>query len=237
MKKIVLLLFLLTAARGSFAQLAANDSVKNVFVLSFGAHQTIMNNPGFNNWTLTNYHKKINNPINIEGDLTFFIKTYDVGLQYSANSFAFTTVHLGTHLTAAQSKLSSWLDFDFGQLYIKRTDMAPIDYTPTPDQQGENLKLEYSVYYIGLTSKNYLNNLHFHFGKHKKTSFNAGFYLSAGYDPFNDRQWTYGYNDNAHTTINSDGTTTVPYKSVTINSIPPLNRFFMEAGIFAGIGN
>jgi hypothetical protein len=238
MKKIVLLIFVLAAAGRSFAQLAANDSSKKVFVLSLGVHQSFMNNPAFNAWTLSNYNKKINSTINGEGDLTFFMKKYDAGLHYSsANSFDFTALYFGLRLTSVQSKVSSWLNFDFGGLNIDRSDLAPVDYTLTPDQQGKKLKLEYSMYYIGLTSKNYLNNLHFHFGKHKKTSFNTGFYLSAGYDPFNDRAWSYGYDDNANATIDSDGNTTVPFKSVKVNSVPLLNRFFMEAGIFVGIGN
>ncbi len=238
MKKLILICCMLLSAEAVFAQLGAAGATDNVFVVSIGVQQRFVNNPEFNTWALSNYNKNFANKINGEGDFTYFKNWYDAGIHLSSsNSFINATLYFGLRLTSPKSKISSYLNFDAGVLSFQSFNMVPVNYTPTPDEQGKQLKLTYESYYLGLTSKNYLNDLHFHFGKHKKISFNTGFYVSAGYDPFNDRSWTYGYDDTANETIDSDGNTDIPFKGVNINNIPLLNRFFMEAGIFVGIGN
>jgi len=238
MRKLLFTAVMLLSVKATFAQLNADGSPTDVLVFSLGLHQTFMNNGAFDAWTLANFNKKLNQGINGEGDLAYFWKKYDGGVHLSASSsFVFGDLYFGTKLTPVHSPISSYLNLDLGILGFSRHDIMPVDYTPTPDQQGKDLKLKYSMPYLGLTSLNYLNNLHFRFGKHKKMSFNTGFYFTAGYDVFNDGKWKYGYDDTANESIDADGNVSTPFKSVTINTIPRLNRFFMEAGIFVGIGN
>jgi hypothetical protein len=238
MKKFIFMIFMLLLAKATFAQLNADGSPNDVLVISLGLHQTFMNNGAFDAWTLSNFNKKLNQDINAEGDLSYFWKKYDAGVHLSSSaSFVFGNLYFGTKLTPTHSSVSSYLNLDLGLLGFSRHDIVPVDYTPTPDQQGKDLKLKYSMPYLGLTSMNYLNNLHFRFGKHNKTSFNTGFYVTAGYDVFNARKWKYGYDDKANETIDADGAASVPFKSVTLHNIPLFNQFFVEAGIFVGIGN
>jgi hypothetical protein len=239
MKKLILIFLLLVTGKSSFAQLDAAGWPADMYVFSVGAQQNIMNNPAFDAWARTNFNKKININISPAGDFAYFGKKYDGGLHVSAlNGFTFVSLYGGLRLTSLHSKVSSWLNLGVGGLEIDRYDIAPVNYIPTPDEVGKKNRLQYNMTYLELSSRNYLNSLHYRVGKNKKTSLNAGFYVTAGYDPFNnDRKWKYGYDDNANTTYDDDGNSTTPFNSVTIHNIPLLNRFFMEAGIFVGIGN
>lgn len=237
MKKSVFILFMLLSVKAAFAQLNA-DGGPNVFVGSIGIHQTFMNNQAFNSWSLSNYNKKYYQATGVHVELAYFDKQFDYGLHISGyGSFISAYAYIGKRLTSLHSKISSYLDLDFGDLAFDRSDIVPPGYVRTPDQEGKDLKLEYGMNYMGLTSTNFLNSMNFHFGKHKKISFNTGFYATVAYNVFNDRYWKYGYDDNANSTSDGDGGVNIPFNSVTIHNIPLLNRFFIEAGIFVGIGN
>jgi len=238
MKKIVLILVFIVLVKGIYAQVTAKDSTDHVFVASVGFRQLFMNDGQFDTWTETNYNKKINLYSAVALDLGYYTKKYDGGIDISGtNSTYFLDLYFGERLTSKASNISSYLNLFVGGFQFNSYDIKPIDYTLTPDQVGKKLKLNYGMYYFGLSSKTYFNKLHTCIGKHKKVSLNSGFYVNAGYDPFNDRIWEYGYEDNANSGIDSNGDITTPFKSVTIHNIPLLNRFFMEAGIFIGIGN
>ena len=239
MKKLIFISLLLAAGKSSFTQVSANDWPSDVYVFSLGPQQNIMNNPGFDVWARANYNKRISLNISPAGDLAYFGKKYDAGLNVSGlNGFAFFSFYAGRRLTSLHSRISSWLNFGVGGFSLHRSDIAPVNYILTPDEVGEKMRLQYNTTFFELTSRNYLNNLHWRIGRNKKTSLNAGFYVTAGYDPLRyNRTWKYGYDDEANTTYDDDGGSSTPFNSVTIRSIPPLNRFFMQAGIFIGIGN
>jgi len=238
MRKILLSLLFILSVKSTFAQLAADGSTNKVFVASIGVRQLFMNNGQFDSWTEKNYNKKINFDKGAMFDLAFYFKKYDAGLDVSGTSSStFIDFYFGKKLTPPTGSFSSYLNFFIGGMELNRYDLEPLDYTPTQDQQGKKMELNYSMTYLGLSSRNYFNKTHIRFGKHKKTSLNSGFYVSAGYDPFNDRGWKYGYDDTADNSIDSNGDTTTPFKSVDVHNVPLLNRFFMEAGIFVGIGN
>jgi hypothetical protein len=239
MKKLIFILLLLAVCKSSFAQLSSNGWPADVYIVSLGPQQNMMNNPGFDAWSRTNYNKRVSLNISPAGDLAYFGKKYDGSLNVSGlNGFVFVSLYAGYRLTSLHSKISSWLNFGVGGLEVHRYDIAPINYTPTPDEIGEKNRLQYNMTFFELSSRNYLNNLHWRIGRNKKTSLNAGFYVTAGYDPLRyNRTWKYGHDDNANTTYDDDGGSSTPFNSVTIHNIPVLNRFFMQAGIFVGIGN
>lgn len=239
MKKLIIILLLLVTGKSSFAQLEAGGWPAGMVVFSVGAQQNIMNNQAFDAWTMSNYNKKIRLNITPAGDLAYFAKKYDGGAGLSGlNGFTFISFYGGRRLTPLHSAISSWLNLGIGGLVVNRSDIAPVNYVLTPDEVGQKNRLQYTMTYLELSSRNYLNNLHFRFGKKKKTSFNAGFYVTAGYDPFNNgRYWKYGYDDTNNTTYDEDGSSSTPFNGVTIHNVPLLNRFFMQAGIFIGLGN
>ncbi|WP_183575463.1 hypothetical protein HDF18_16200 [Mucilaginibacter sp. X5P1] len=235
MKKIVLVFFLLLIFTRGFSQLSFNDSPFKMAVFSFGAHQTIMNNPGFDNWASSNYNRTITSKISIEGDLTAITRNYEFGIHFTnPTPYGVGGLYAGRRLTPLRSEISSYLEFNIGGFFGRFKNLSPVNYKPTADQQGQDLELHYDATYIGLTSKNYFNNLHFRIGKSKGVSVNPGFYFAFSYIPFNDGSWSYGYNvaddsdpDNPSTSFNS----------VKVKGIPKLNNVFMDAGIFIGFGN
>src|ERR1700749_832261 len=132
MKKLIFIMLLLAGCKSSFAQLSANGWPADVYVFSVGPQQTIMNNPAFNAWTMTNYNKKIAANITPAGDFAYFGKYYGGGLHVSGlNGFTFVSLYASRRLTSLHSKITSWLNFGVGGLDIHRYDIAPLNYTPT----------------------------------------------------------------------------------------------------------
>jgi len=235
MKKIILIFFLLLLFTRCFSQLSFNDSPFKMVIFSFGVHQNIMNNPGFNDWASSNYNRPITNAISVEGDITAITRNYEFGVHFTDSApYGVWSFYAGRRLTPIRSAVSSYLEFNIGNFSGRFKNLSPVNYQPTADQQGQDLRLHYDAVYLGLTSKNYFNNLHFRIGKSKGVSFNPGFYFAFGYEPFNEGSWTYGYNVADDSDPDSPGTI---FNSVKIKDIPKLNSFFMDAGIFIGFGN
>lgn len=224
MKRILLSLFLLVIFKGAFAQLNGYDKVPDdMVVFSLALNHTFMNSPQFNTWTSTNYNLHERYLMNAAIDLGIVNRHYDAGAFLSIPSpYALTSLYFGRKLTARQSKITSWLNLEAGSYSGVFSNIAPVDYTPTADQQGKKLELQYHTAYIALTSKNYLNFLHFssRFVR-KRMPYNAGFYFGVGYMPWNGT-WRYGYID--HT-----------FKNVEINNIPKLGKTMVNTGLFFGI--
>src|ERR1700744_2928386 len=111
MKKLIIILFLLLSGKAVFAQLESGGWPAGIIVLTVGSQQTIMNNSSFDVWTRTNYNKTVAVNITPAGDLAYFAKHYDGGLDVSGlNGFTFISFYGGRRLTALHSKISSWLN-------------------------------------------------------------------------------------------------------------------------------
>jgi len=237
MKKLIIILSMLLSVKATFAQLSFSDAPYDFYTIAGGMHQLFMSNPGFDNWTQTNYNRKISNQPSGEVNLTFFLKQYDFGGHVSfGNPYGYGGLFFGRRLTSRRSPVSSWLNFELGSTYGFFDSTPPVGYTKTADQQGQDLHFKYNVFYAGLSSWNYINALHFRIGKSTGISFNPGFFFSANVDPFWQGVWKYGYytsDDNG----DYDTPSTSTFHHVNITNVPKLNRFFMDAGIFIGFGN
>jgi len=235
MKKIILIFFTLLPFSRCFSQLSFNNSPFKMVIFSFGVHQTIMSNPGFDDWALSNYNRTIANPVSVEGDVTVISRNYEFGVHFTdAAPYGGWSFYAGRRLTPLRSVISSYLEFNIGSFSGRFKNLSPVNYQPTADQQGQDLRLHYDAFYVGLTSKNYINSLHFRIGKRSGVSFNPGFYFAFGYEPFNSGSWTYGYDVADDSDPDNPGST---FNSVKVAGIPKLNNFFMDAGIFIGFGN
>ena len=229
MKKAYLLFLLLMPFTSSFCQVNLQGTTYHLFTFSLGVDQPVENNQAFNSWTLSNYNRKLGNSIKGSIDLSFIGKSADAGAVANAGSFSdVVLLYWGPRLTPVTSPFSSFLNFQFG-LYNGTPGITPVNYVPTTDQQGKHLHLYYEAAFFGLSSKNYFNKLHFKTGKGKKgISWNTGFHVDAGYEPWAD-DWKYGY-------YKGEGKYST-FVSNRINTIPNLNKVFFNAGIFAGIGS
>ena len=169
MKKIILLLFLLIVFKDSFCQVNAAGDQAPLFMLSLGADKMLINNPAFDTWTESNYNRKIGYSLNAAVDLSVVFKSYDVGMHIITGSPAETvSIYGGKRLTPLNSKVSSFIELQFGE-FVVRPGVAPVDYVLTANQPGKKLELDYNAIYFGMTSKNYLNALHFKMGKGKRS--------------------------------------------------------------------
>ena len=205
-----------------------NGTKDHVLVISLGAEKTFMNNPAFDNWTELNYNKRINDIASLGLDVNILLKSYDVGI-YGALGYPYLTysIYWGRRLTGLQSNISSFLNLNIGGLYAD-PNVAPVNYVPTADQQGKKLYLRYDAAYIGLSSKNYLNKLHFSSGKGKgAVSYNSGFYVNFGYEPWGG-DWRYGYDRGSGKNTEFIGNK--------VYGIPGLNKVFFTTGVFFGLG-
>jgi hypothetical protein len=229
MKQLLFLIILLAVLKNSFCQINLNGTEERTFVLSVGAEKMFINNEAFNNWTEQNYNKKINNFASLNLDVNMILKAYDVGIDASVGyPYAVGSIYWGRRLTSLQSKVSSFLNLHIG-FFDALPDVAPVNYVPTPDQQGKHLQLQYHETYIGLSDKNYLNKLNFRTGKGKKAvSYNPGFYFDFGYEPWNG-DWQYGYYKGSGKYSQFIGNK--------VYGIPNLSKIFFTTGIFIGIGN
>jgi hypothetical protein len=228
-KKLAVALVLLTISGYSFSQVNFNNTQGNMLILSLGMNKTVIDNPGFDAWTRTNYNKTENYILSGNIDIAFITKKYDFGLGLNAPyPYGVGSFYFGRRLTSKQSWISSFLNFEAGVFEAVYTDIAPVNYTFTSSQQGQNMQLHYYNTYFGLTSKNYINGLSFRSGKGRKgVSFNSGFYFRVGYEPWKG-DWEYGYYTGSGKYAQFHGQK--------VNGIPQLNNMFMDTGIFIGIG-
>jgi hypothetical protein len=220
-----ILLCLLSCFQNSFCQRnSQNFQTDSMFFFGMGLSKLSINRLAFDQWTRANYNLTESYNLNTYIDLDYIGGRYDLGLNFNLGS-AFSTdlVYLGVRLTSPRSKIASWLNFEVGEFQGVFTNIAPVNYTLTPDQVGQKLELHYKQGYIGLTSKNFLNFLHFNtrLGK-TKVPFNSGFFVSAGYQPGHGT-WRYGY-------YNSD----TVFVSNKVRTIPKLGNVQVRAGVFAG---
>ncbi|HWD87785.1 MAG TPA: hypothetical protein VG367_06630 [Mucilaginibacter sp.] len=103
----------------------------------------------------------------------------------------------------------------------------------TPDQQGKQMQLRSFNDYFGVTSRNYFNRFRFFIGKAHHAIFSSGFYVTAGYLPFH-KNWYYGYWKDDGTS--GDGTPGYTFEGGKVYGVPNINNFFIDTGLFAGIG-
>jgi len=230
MKKLIVLIVLFITAQTSFAQRSFDGTADNLVIISGGVNQLIIYNPAFNAWAANNYNAQVRNGLSGEIDMALTFKSYDFGFDYTGNN-PYGTVggFVGKRLTSYSSGISSWLNVNVGNFFAYFHNLAPVDYKPTPDQVGQKLELHYYATYIGLTSRNYFNKAVIRIGKRKGVALTPSVYFSAEYEPFHDAAWKYGYN------YTEPDDTSRHFKSVTINTIPKLNKFFFNAGITMGI--
>jgi hypothetical protein len=229
MKKIITIIVLLVLSKSSFCQVNLRGTEDHLVTFSMGLDKTFITNPAFDSWTALNYNKKIGYFMGGMVDINIVLKSYDFGVYLSAGYPYLTgSSYWGRRLTSLQSKISSFLNLKIGT-FIAYPNVSPVNYVPTHDQQGKQLELRYEAAYIGLSSKNYLNKLSFRTGKGKKAvSWNSGFYVDFGYEPWNG-DWQYGY-------YKGSGKYS-QFISNRIYSIPNLSNEFINIGIFIGFGS
>jgi len=229
MKKNLILFVLIFLCKIACCQVNLNGTEDHVMIVSLGADRTFINNPAFNSWAETNYNRKIDYVASFSFDLNIVLNYADMGIDLNAGSpYINGSVYYGRRLTSMKSAVSSFLNIELGGFFAAPR-FAPANYTPTPDEQGKKLELHYSAAYIGLSSRNYLNKLHFKKGKGKNAvSFNPGFNFEFGYEPWGG-DWRYGYYKGSGKSAQ--------FISNKVYNVPALGNVFFNAGISLGIGN
>ena len=178
----VLILF---AAPNAFGQRnVSNLQPEGMLIINIGVDDFFISRQAFDRWTRMNFNLVENNNPNIFADFGGIFRAYDFGTSVSSNGIGFdlTQGYIGRRLTRPQSPISSWLNLEFGGISGTFTNIRPVNYVLTPDQAGQKLQLRYLSNYWGLTSKNYLNFLHYNAPslKHKKIAINSGFFVRCG---------------------------------------------------------
>ncbi|HWZ04220.1 MAG TPA: hypothetical protein VNX40_11465 [Mucilaginibacter sp.] len=224
-KKIALPFFLLFLFQSSFCQRnAVNKEPDSMFFFHMGASNAFINRQAFDQWTRANYNLTERYNLNLLIDLGYIYRGFDFGADLSVDAtFNQHLVYFGRRLTGPHSFITSWLNFEYGQFTAVFTNIAPINYKPTPDQQGQQLELQYTANYIGLSSRNFFNFLHhtIRIGK-GGIPINTGFFVGAGYQPHGGN-WQYGY-------YNKD----TVFTAVKIKTIPKLSKVQVTTGVFVG---
>jgi hypothetical protein len=230
---------LLFCAR-SFGQYVMQQQ-ESTISFSFGVSRPFIDNQAFDNWRLQNYNIKAGH-LGGNFDITGIARNNDFGIHISsAPDFNVASVYFGRRLTNMQSSISSFLNFQAGAFWATYSNIAPLDVTVPPDNQGDKPQLEYSNFYFALSSKNYFNKLNINLGKsYSRSVVGMGVYFDLGYEPFKS-YWSYGYskNDPNNPTTDSngdtiDGLTFVGKDKVT--SVPHLGTVVFDVGIFIVLG-
>jgi len=230
MKKLVTILLGLITCGHVAAQNTSSHPVD--FILDAGIDKVSMNNLGLNYWALSHYRKSVLPGISGQFDLTAAGR-WDLNLHVSAaNPFVIFDIEFGRRLTPPNRILTSYINLDFGDLDAIFYNLAPINYTLTPDQQGQKMQLRSDNRYFGITSRNYIDRLRIFVNKSHQASLRPGFFVKAGWLPFR-QQWKYGYDKDDG--VDGDGNPTSYFNGVKVYGIPNLDNFFVDAGIFIGI--
>lgn len=225
MKKLIIIFILAGCFNQAFAQLNSKNREDGLFSIEIGPNQMFYNNGDFNRWTTANYNI-------IEKNLTGFLATLSYTDKHLGGGFSIGynspltnyMAYFGYKLTGRYTAISSWLNLQFGELSARFKNIAPVNYQLTDDEIGQKMELHYNAAYIGISSKNYINSLHWNIkvGK-EKIPVNAGFYASLGFTPFA-RNWRcgyYSYKDNDTTFVNRK-----------VGTIPKTSKVYGSAGFF-----
>jgi hypothetical protein len=224
-RKIAVTLFLLLLFQSSFCQRnAANMEPDSMLYFHMGASNAFINRQAFDQWTRANYNLTEKYNANFMLDLGGVYKRFDLGGSLNVGgSFNQFVVYVGRRLTGQRSFITSWLNFEYGQFVGIFKNIAPVNYTLTPDQQGQQLELHYTGNFIGLSSRNFLNFLHYNIKLRKvKIPVNTGVFVSLEYQP-GARDWNYGYYK-----------TDTVFTAVKIKTIPKLSKVQLTTGVFMG---
>jgi hypothetical protein len=185
-------------------------------------------NREFNRWTTANYGLLEKYSTGVFGELSFTHKRlgggFSIGYSAPITNWSF---YFGYRLTGKYSPIGSWLNLQAGEISATFKNIAPVNYQLAPDEIGQSMELRYKAGYIGITSKNYLNFLHWNIKlPHGKIPVNVGVNASLGFTPFA-RNWRYGY-----MSYNDNDTTFVSHK---VNSIPKMSKVYGSAGVFISL--
>jgi hypothetical protein len=224
MKKIALVILMFLVVKSSRAQLtSSNLSPDEMVIFSYGINNAFINTQAFDQWTAANYGFREKHRLNSFLGLDIIGGRFQLGLNAGITlPYETGTVYFGRRLTGPDSKISSWLNIEYGRLTGIFSNIAPPGYIPAPDQEGKKPELRYKVGYVGLSSKNYLNFMHFNtrIGG-LKIPFNPGVNVEIGYAP-SAGEWRYGYANGA------------AFKSDKVYTIPKPGNVFVNTGLFMG---
>jgi hypothetical protein len=226
MKKFIAILSFMAVYNQVLAQSASVSQTR--FIVDGGVSEVSINNPAFNAWAGGSNIKNVNPGVSGFFDLAVAGK-WDGDLHLSAaNPFLDASFEFGKRLTRPNSPIASYINVDYGAFDAIFNNAVLPGYILTPDQRGKQLQLRSSNDYIGLTSRNYLSRLQFYLGKRHQAIFTSGFYVTGGWMPFS-KDWRYGY----WTQDDADSST---FHNVRAYDVPNINNFFVEGGVFIGIG-
>ena len=225
MKKLIIIFILAGCFNQAFAQLDSKNREDGLFSIGLGPNQMFKNNGDFNRWTTANYKILKKKSTGFLFDLGYTDKHWGGGFSigYSSPLMNFMG-YAGYKLTGRYTAISSWLNVQLGEISARFKNIAPVNYQLTDDEIGQKMELHYNAAYIGISSKNYINSLHWNIKVRKeKIPVNAGFYASLGFTPFA-RNWRYGYysyKDNDTTFVNRK-----------VGTIPKMSKVYGSAGVF-----
>jgi hypothetical protein len=240
MKKLIVLLLFLAAVKSASAQYTPANY--DYVYLALGGGIPIINNKDFDNWSETNYHRKIYNDVEGSVDMGFVLKNYYAGFQVigSGGDYQIANFTLGRRVTSLNSPITSYLNVGIGGFSDQIYSLAPVNFQRTPDEIGQSMYLSYTNLFLVLQSKNYINNLSFSISRNQRLYIRSGFYVNLNYCPWN-AYWDYGY-DKKTTKTKYDNSGN-PYTVVTgsnfsgtrVTDVPALANKFMDVGVFMAI--
>jgi hypothetical protein len=241
MKKLILITLFFALAKISYAQITRDQAKFNFLEFSLGGGIPVIDNKAFDNWTETNYHRKLSN--HSEGTISMYFvgSNYDAGFEGVGSSEDYTTItfYLGRRLTPAKSPISSFLNIGIGFFANDVYDLSPIHYKRSADEIGQEMYLRYSTTFLSLQSRNYIHNLSFNISRNHKLNFQSGFYAAINFRPWGST-WEYGY-DKKVTVQNYDedgdeyDTHDIKFTGHKVYDVPALASHFFDAGVFLSI--
>jgi hypothetical protein len=243
MKRLIILMALFAVCRNVFSQapLTKQEAQYNFFEFSLGADVPFINNQAFNNWTETNYHNRQHDALAGNIDLYFIGKNYDFGVQGNTGNELYQTItlYLGHRITPLNSPISSYLNIGFGGFQDDVYNYAPVGYLRQPDEIGQRLYMQYTLAFLSLQLRSYINSLSFNISRNRRVNFRSGFYVNFNYRPLG-ANWQYGYDKTTQETeYDDDGDsytqTNTNYTSHFAPGVPALASTFWDAGAFVSV--
>jgi len=241
MKKLIILVPFLILFKSTFAQLTEQETKYDFFTLAVGGGKTFVANTAFDAWTEQNYQRKIYNNGEVYADFGAALKNIDFGggAQWASGDFAMINFYVGHRITPLKSPITSYLNFSWFGYIDDIYSLSPVNYVRTPDEVGKHMELRYTSSFIGISSKNYFNNIKFNISRNRKVYFRTGFYADFGYRPWG-AVWQYGYNKETDSQYYDDDnqletTSTTNFVGHNVYSVPALANKFFDAGVFIAI--
>jgi hypothetical protein len=222
MKKNLLFVFVFVCMDRGQAQPSTNRSQFHSIAADLGADYTLTNADLVNHWAIASGQKSPGCSVSGHFTISYLSQHFAGGIEVVfPDPYRLAGGFVGVRLTHFRSRVASWLNFHIGYFDALYNSLHPVNYTPTPDQAGKKLQLQYNNGYVGIASKTYWKHHH-----KKGGSTMLGLDLMAGCTPWAGH-WSYGYYVGSGKSVS--------FVSEPVSGIPSISNLFLNMGIFCGL--